>query len=122
MVNNAETNPAHNASFEFHYIKSPGYRELLCDGIIGGLTPNGQRISLSIYAERGPIPRVVEYAVTAEDGVVRNFDEPSSTPTRIESRQGVVRSVETTVYLEVETAKRLIDWLRARVTEHESRK
>jgi hypothetical protein len=117
-----DANAKSPSTLEFHYIKSPHYHEVLCDGVIGGLTPNGRRICLSIYSERGPLPRVVEYTVNPEAGVIKDFDEQTSTPTRIESRQGVIRNVETTVYLEIETAKQLIDWLQTRITENEGRK
>jgi hypothetical protein len=111
------------AQLQFHYIKSPDYREVFCDGVIGSLTPNGQKICFSVYSERAPIPRVIEYTVRPnEAGKVENFDERTTPPSRIEARQGVIRHVEASVYLEIESAKRLVDWLQARISEFESRK
>jgi hypothetical protein len=111
------------SKLQFHYIKGPGYRELVCDGAIGGVTPSGRRICISFYAERGPIPRVVEFAVDApEEGRPVHFDETAATPSRIESREGVIRHIESSVYLDVDVAKRLVDWLNARISEYESRK
>jgi hypothetical protein len=109
---------------QFHYIKGPEYRELLCDGAIGGVTPSGRRICISFYAERGPIPRVVEFEVDAPEGEGHPipFDETGMKPSRIETREGVVRHIESTVYIDIDVAKRLVDWLNARISESESRK
>jgi hypothetical protein len=111
------------APLQFHYIKSPDYREFSCDGVIGSLTPTGQKICLSVYGERAPIPRVVEYSVQAEEGgKVVGFDERTAMPSHVETRQGVIRNVEASIYLEIEAARRLVDWLQARIVEFESRK
>src|SRR5215470_14835420 len=39
---------------QFNYIKGPTYREIPCDGVLGGRTPHGL-LWMSIYSERTPI-------------------------------------------------------------------
>lgn len=114
--------PASTVDLQFHYIKAPDYQEVTCDGVVGSVTPAGQKICMSVYTERAPIPRMISFTVETADGNIVQFDERSAQPSHVESRQGVVRNVHTSVYLEVDTAKRLIEWLTARVGELEARK
>lgn len=98
------------AKLQFHYLKSSDYREVLCHGALGGPTPQGQ-LWMALYAERFPIPQIVEFDVRpAKDGTVE-FDELKSKPTRVETRQGLIRSVEVSAYLDLATAERLHTWL-----------
>jgi hypothetical protein len=109
-------------TLQFHYIKGPCYREFLCDGAVGSVSPSGRRICISFYAERAPIPRVVEFLVeAASEGQAVQLDESNTTPSRIESREGIVRHIESSVYIDVDVAKRLVEWLNARISETESR-
>lgn len=118
-----KTHKTEVAKLQFHYIKGPDYRELFCDGAIGGLTPSGRRICIAFYAERGPIPRVVEFEVGAVgEGQPVQLDEANTKPSRVESREGVIRHIESSVYVDVDVAKRLVEWLNARISESESRK
>jgi hypothetical protein len=85
---------------QFHYIKGPNYHEVPCHGAIGGVTPQG-KIWMSLYSERTPLPRVVEFEVPAPspNNTFVKFQEGSASPISIEARQGVIRHVESTVYL-----------------------
>jgi hypothetical protein len=105
------------AKLQFHYIKGPGYREVPCDGAIGGIAPR-KSIVMSFFAERGPIPRLVEYEVVQEAGTdVVNFNEGAATPTHVETRRGVIRHIEFTTYLDLDVAKRIHSWLGKRIAE-----
>jgi hypothetical protein len=99
-------------TLQFHYIKSPDYREIACHGAIGSSTPNG-KIWLAFYAERTPIPRVVEYSIpSVTEGQTVQFNEATAgRPVSVESRVGIVRHVEFTAYLDLEAAERLQKWL-----------
>jgi len=112
---------AEPTKLQFHYIKGPTYREVPCHGAIGGVTPQG-KISLAFYAERYPIPRIVQYDVhtSAPDATSVSLNEREATPSYIESRQGVIRHVEFCVYLDVETAQRLRDWLDRHISSSEA--
>lgn len=99
-------------TLQFHYIKSPDYREIACHGIIGSPTPNG-KIWVAFFAQRNPIPRVVEYSMpSVTDGQSVQFNETTAgAPVSVESRRGIVRHVEFTAYLDLEVAENLQKWL-----------
>lgn len=94
---------------DINYIKSNGFREIACDGVLGGPTPRG-KIWLAFFTERLPLPRVVRHELTTTDVGVQMVD-PDKPPTIIDSRAGVVRNVEFGLYLRVETARELYEWL-----------
>ena len=98
---------------QFHYIKGPEYREMACHGAIGGPTPQG-KIWMALFSERTPIPRMVEYELrnVPEGATTLQFNEQTAGPPNlIDSRQGVIRHVEFTTYLDVEIAERTHKWL-----------
>lgn len=99
---------------QFHYIKVPDYREIACHGVLGGPTPHGQ-LCMSLFSERAPIPRVVEYDLYGEPGQEVSFTEAERSPTRIETRSGVIRNVHFSAYLTIETARQLHAWLGAQL-------
>jgi hypothetical protein len=102
---------------QFHYLKSTGYRETACHGVIGGVTPQ-KKIWMAFFAERGPIPRVVEFEIEAPEGEASvAFNEAAAKPSHVESRAGIVREVEFSAYLDLDTATRLQAWLGDRIAE-----
>lgn len=102
----------------FHYIKSPSYREIACHGALGGPTPQ-KLIWMSLFSERLPIPRVVEFDVSGEVGAEVMFDESTAKPAYVESRTGVIRHVEVSAYLDIDAAKRLHKWLSDQISQIE---
>lgn len=101
---------------DINYIKSHDFREVACDGVVGGPTPNG-KLWLSFYTERLPLPRVVRYALIP-GGQAGEFSVDTSNPgVPLESRGGIVRNVELGLYLSVETAEHLRDWLERHIKE-----
>jgi hypothetical protein len=103
----------------FHYIKTADYREIPCHGAIGNLTPNG-KIWVALYSERTPLPRAVGYQIpVSTDGSPVKFDEGAAgPPTFIDSREGIVRNVEVSAYLDIDVAERLNKWLSDRIEAH----
>lgn len=98
-----------------NYLKAATYKEAACHGTIGGPTPGG-KIFLALYAERGPVPRTVEYLVPVPEGAEAvAFNEAEATPSFIDGRQGFVRNLEAGFYLDVDMAERLADWLMIQV-------
>jgi hypothetical protein len=105
------------AKLQFHYIKGPDYRELACHGAIGGITSQ-RKIWMSLYSERGSIPRLVEFDVEADAGTgTVELNEREAKPSHIEQRGGIIRHVEVTAYLDPEFAQRLHRWLGERLRE-----
>jgi hypothetical protein len=102
---------AESVRLQFHYIKGPNYHEVACHGAIGGPTPQN-KIWMALFSERFPLPRVVEFQVPAtEDSRTVSFDERAAVPSHIDTRSGVIRHVEFSAYLDLETAERIRDWL-----------
>ena len=113
----AKASKARIGKLQFHYIKSPDYRETACHGALGGVTPQ-DKIWMALFSERGPIPRIVEFDVPAPEGASAiEFNEAQSEPSHTESRAGIVRHVELCTYLDLDVAKRLHEWLGQRIAE-----
>jgi hypothetical protein len=93
-----------------NYLKSNDFREIACDGAIGGLTPRG-KLWVAFYAERFPLPRIVEHDLVRDE---ENPDQVAIDLTSgrvLESRSGIIRHIEFGAYLTVDAAKGLHDWL-----------
>ena len=71
---------------------------------------------------RPPLPRTIGYTVSAaSDATSVNFDERAAgPPTFIDSREGIVRSVEISAYLDIDVAERLVSWLNDRIEDHKN--
>ena len=93
----------------FHYIKSPDHREIKVDGAIGGASPAGRNLSLSVFCERVPIPRTVVHRVQSVDGESGVLGE--EIVERREGREGVVRVVQATLHMDVANAKAIYEWI-----------
>lgn len=105
--------PAPNpVQIQFHYIKSPDYREVPCHGILGGATPTGQ-LWMAIFSERAPIPQTVEFTVPPPDPNTGRvvIDETKEAPTQVDGRKGFIRHISFSTYMDIETAKRFHSWL-----------
>jgi hypothetical protein len=102
--------PRAPVKLQFHYIKTPDYKEIPCHGALGSVTPNKQ-ICMSLFSERGPIPRVVEYDIHGSPGQEIAFSEGDYKPSHIETRTGIIRNVHFSAYLGLDTARQLQQWL-----------
>jgi hypothetical protein len=96
----------------FHYIKGPGYREFSCHGAIGAPTPQGDAICMSLYMERQAIPRMIEYEGKGSGDRI-SLEELS--PTFIDRRDGVIRHIEASVYMNLDVARKLHSWLEQQI-------
>ncbi|MBY5488678.1 hypothetical protein ELH49_20715 [Rhizobium ruizarguesonis] len=95
---------------DINYIKAAGYREISCDGILGGPTPS-EKMWLAFYSERLPIPKLMRHSLQPGGGPDEWALDPKSPPVVLESRTGVVRNVEVGLYMSIDTAEQLRDWL-----------
>jgi hypothetical protein len=80
-----------------------------------GLTSRN-KLWVALYTERYPLPRVVGFKPTAtfEGGVQIHEAGPAQF---VETRTGLVRNVEVGVYMDIDTVKRLYEWLGKRLEE-----
>jgi hypothetical protein len=92
----------------FDLIKSNFFRVVYADGVFGGLSPSGM-ITMSFFNERVPLPTRIEHYVT-EDGRVGGEDRSAR-----QTRQGIVREVETEIVMTIDGARTLHEWLGERI-------
>ena len=104
--------------FGIHYIKSAGYREVSCDGVMGGPTPQA-KLWMGFYTERFPIPRITYHTLKPEPGGAFTVDD-STIPVGVETREGVVRNIEVGTYMDLAVAQRLHAWLGDRIKDLEA--
>jgi hypothetical protein len=77
---------------------------------------------MSVFSERTPIPQMIEYEVDApsHEGAQLAFSEGAAKPTYTETRRGVVRHVTHSMYMDLDTARRVQQWLADRITQLEA--
>ncbi|MER8661886.1 hypothetical protein NKH34_12170 [Mesorhizobium sp. M1148] len=94
----------------FDYIKSQYFRVIRADGAIGSVTPNGH-IHFALYSERAAIPRrlVQELSPAGELGAL--------IPEATESRESIVREMDVDVFVTLEVARALHQWLGTHIQE-----
>ena len=92
----------------FEYIKSAHFRVIRADGAIGGVTPNGH-IHFALYSERAAIPRKLVHKI--EEGGKLGAPIPEETV----AREGIVREMDVDVYVTIEVAESLCNWLEEKI-------
>lgn len=100
-------------TIDLNYLKTPDFREIACDGVVGGPTPQG-KIWVAFYTERFPLPRIVRHGLI-ETGPGEFKLDTSVAPEQLDGRVGLIRNVEVGVYLSAATAKDLRDWLNKQI-------
>ena len=94
----------------FYYLKSPDYRQIHVDGVVGGVTPRGL-IHMAVFSEHFAIPQKTVQSVEKGGSLGSEL-----TDQRI-SRDGIVRDLAAGLVLDEATAHQLIDWLQMRLVE-----
>jgi len=109
------------AKIKFHYLKSESFRECHCDGIFGGMTPNGH-LWVSFFSERTAIPREAVHKAVPVAGVEGAVAIGDLIPEETKVRDGIIRTVEAGVFMTVETAEALQKWLEGHISEIKKRR
>ena len=86
----------------FDYIKSNQFRVVRVDGAHGGIAPNGHTIQMALFSERAPIPKRETYKL--EQGKLGER-------TAVEQRDALIREVEIEALVDLNTARRIVNWL-----------
>jgi hypothetical protein len=94
--------PSELQRVKVHYIKSNLFRVVHSEGAFGGITPN-REIFISLFNERGAIPKVIEFAVTPEGELGQELSR--------DGKEGVVREMEVGILMSADAAKDLADFL-----------
>lgn len=84
---------------------SHNFRELHVDGAFGGLTPKGL-LNINFYAERFPIPK----------SITLNLSDKSTIDSD-DSKSGIIREFEFGVYMDLNVAKQISDFLINKISE-----
>ena len=103
MEKKPSTNPT---SVEYHFIKSNDFRVVHCDGVWGGATPRGL-INMNFYSERSTIPQKTVCKVLEAGHIGPEIKR--------EGKEGIIREIDFSVILDVNTAKSLLEWLKAHI-------
>jgi hypothetical protein len=98
----------------FDFIKSPLFRSVHADGVIGSLTPRGQ-IHFAVFCERPALPRRLVFKPRADGSLGEEIVEETI------SRGTIVREMDVDVFMSPDVAKDLRDWLSDRLNEFEER-
>lgn len=96
----------------FYNKLSPNYRSVHADGAYGGITPKGF-ISISFFSERQAIPRSSVYTFDHEEKTVTKLNDSE------DSKDGIIREYDFGAYMNLDTAKQLIELLSHKVNELE---
>lgn len=94
----------------FHLIKSPHFQTLRVDGTIGNLTANG--LSLTFFVERGAVPNEMTYEIQS-DGSLGSL-------VAARGKAGLVRELQTSLLLDVTSARNLMELLGTMLENFES--
>lgn len=86
-----------------HYVRSPHFRTMHADGVLGGIMPSGRAMNIVFYSERIPFPQEETYDVGLEGKM--------SKPRVRKGPKGIFREIEIAVVLDYEAAKALMLWL-----------
>lgn len=88
----------------FNYVKSNFFRVIHVDGVAGGVTPSSD-IYMNLYSERFSIPKKLVYELDSEGSLEREVLEDR------EDLDSVIREIDVSAVMSIETAKSLIEWL-----------
>ncbi|MGO9743290.1 MAG: hypothetical protein ACLPN5_17600 [Roseiarcus sp.] len=94
------------------YVKSPEFRVVWADGVVGNITPNGL-VHFALYAERQAIPRRQIFKIETEGDDAGKLG-PEVLEKQI-SRGSIVREMSYDIFVTPQTAENLAKWLLSQV-------
>ena len=98
-----------DGTIDFHNIKGDGFRTIHVDGAFGGVTPRGDHINMTVFSERWPVPTQITHKIDQAGTLGEELTERRAT------RRGIVRELEANLVFDIETAKRLAQWLMGKI-------
>lgn len=99
----------------FKYKFDKNYNPIYINGAYGGIGPRGEIIA-NFYFERHPLPNCEKYDIN-EDG--NRLEHSSTEPEGHEDN--IIRFVETGVIMNIDSAKRVYEWLGKHIENLESK-
>jgi len=98
----------------FEYIKSPLFRVIHADGVVGSPTPSGN-LHMAFFSERPAIPKRIAHALNED----KSLGAVVSGETVV--REGLIREIDVDVIMSVQVAENLLKWLADRVADLKAR-
>ncbi len=95
---------------KFIYEKGTDFKVHQIDGVLGGTSPHGD-IFLNFFSERFPIPETVSYELLENDKLGKEIEK--------DVKNAIIRELECGIILNIETAKKINEWLSQKITENE---
>lgn len=86
----------------FNYIKTPNYRTYHVDGVYGGTTPSG-KVFAELFVERRATPQVVSNEINKDGTLGKEITK--------EGKEGIVRQIEASLLMDIDTARSFAGWL-----------
>ncbi len=97
-------------TIKFVYNRIPNYRTYNVDGIFGGLT-HRNKIFVELFSEKFDTPESVVHEVSDEGVLGKEINKKRS--------DAIIREIECGVYLDIPTAKVIVEWLNNRINDFE---
>jgi len=79
------------------------------DGALGAPAPSGRTIAMSVYSERSAIPQEVVYKLNPDRTLGDEIEG------KRDGKEGIVRSVQATLHMDIDQAKGIRDWLDSQI-------
>lgn len=92
----------------FRYVYPSDLRDCYVNGVWGGYTPRGE-IYMHFFSERHPIPKTVRHEVTEDFKLGPEIYK--------ETGGDVVRLIQTSVIMDLDSAIAIRDWLSNKITQ-----
>lgn len=99
--------------FEYRFDKL--YNPIYVNGAWGGLTPQGE-ICINFFLERTPLPLDHTHTISEDGAIGPNISPVSTGP---EGEPLFIRFISTGVVMNLETSKKIVDFLQKQIAAHE---
>ena len=93
---------------KFIYQKNPLYKTYTAEGVVGGITPKG-KIFFDLFNEKFPFPKSALHEISQEGTLGKEVSR--------DSEEAIIREVECGIYLDIDVAIVLSDWLNIKINE-----
>lgn len=94
--------------FVYKYVYPEDLRDLYVNGTIGGLTPRGE-LYMHLFSERHAFPKKMVCPI--------KDNKPDMSEAKVETGGNVVRLIQATIVMDINTAIAIRDWIDARIKE-----
>lgn len=98
----------------FYFERSSTHQEILVDGAVGGPSPQGDKLCITVYTERHTIPSKIVHQLDENGVLMEEIREEREDP------NGIQRVLQATLHMDISNAKSFSKWLADTIEEMES--